>query len=46
VAGLERTTIRRLLLVGDFAVLDEPAKYSQAERECVDQVVDVLQRSA
>jgi len=34
------------LLVGDFAVLDEPAKYSEAERECVDQVVDGLQRSA
>lgn len=40
VAGLERTTIRRLLLVGDFAVLDEPAKYSEVERECVDHVVD------
>jgi len=46
VAGLERTTIRRLLLVGDFAVLDEPGKYSEAERECVDHVVDGLQRSA
>jgi putative NADH-flavin reductase len=46
VAGLERTTIRRLLLVGDFAVLDEPNKYSPAERESVDQVVDGLQRSA
>lgn len=45
-AGLERTTIRRLLLVGDFAVLDEPAKYSEVERECVDHVVDGLQRSA
>lgn len=46
VAGLERTTIRRLLLVGDFAVLDEPGKYSEAERECADQVVDRLQRGA
>lgn len=45
-AGLERTTIRRLLLVGDFAVLDEPAKYSEVERAYVDQVVDGLQRSA
>jgi hypothetical protein len=34
------------LLVGDFAVLDEPNKYSPAERESVDQVVDGLQRSA
>ncbi|PYB80317.1 NADH-flavin reductase [Pseudomonas sp. LB-090624] len=46
VAGLARTTIRRLLLVGDFDVLDQPAKYSEGERECVDHVVDGLQRSA
>ncbi|MNE52884.1 hypothetical protein D3C80_1475810 [compost metagenome] len=46
VAGLARTTIRRLLLVGDFDVLDEPGKYSEVERECVAQVVDGLQRSA
>ncbi|MBF8702889.1 MULTISPECIES: NAD(P)H-binding protein [Pseudomonas] len=46
VVGLKRTTIRRLLLVGDFDVLDEPGKYSETERECVDQVVDGLQRSA
>jgi putative NADH-flavin reductase len=45
-AGLARTTIRRLLLVGDFEVLDEPVKYSEAERVCVDQVVDGLQRSS
>ncbi|MGJ7552249.1 NAD(P)H-binding protein [Pseudomonas alloputida] len=45
-AGLARTTIRRLLLVGDFAVLDEAVKYSEAERVCVDQVVDGLQRSS
>lgn len=45
VAGLKPTTIRRLLLVGDFDVLDEPSKYSEIERECVDQVVDGLQRS-
>ncbi|MFJ4063743.1 NAD(P)H-binding protein [Pseudomonas sp. NPDC089996] len=46
VAGLARTTIRRLLLVGDFDVLDEPGKYIEAERACVDRVVDGLQRSA
>ncbi|MCO7596150.1 MULTISPECIES: NAD(P)-dependent oxidoreductase [Pseudomonas] len=45
VAGLSRTTIRRLLLVGDFDVLDEPAKHSDEQRECVDQIVDLLQRS-
>ncbi|AFO46763.1 MULTISPECIES: NAD(P)H-binding protein [Pseudomonas] len=46
VAGLAHTTIRRLLLVGDFDVLDEPSKYSEMERDCVAQVVDGLQRSA
>ena len=46
IAGLARTTIRRLLLVGDFDVLDEPSKYSEMERDCVAQVVDGLQRSA
>ncbi|HDS1678620.1 TPA: NAD(P)H-binding protein [Pseudomonas putida] len=45
-AGLARTTIRRLLLVGDFDVLDVPGDYGEAERECADQVVDGLQRSA
>ncbi|QHG67729.1 NAD(P)H-binding protein [Pseudomonas putida] len=44
-AGLARTTIRRLLLVGDFDVLNVPGKYSEVEREWVDQVVDGLQRS-
>lgn len=46
VAGLAHTTIRRLLLVGDFDVLDEPSKYSEMERDCAAQVVDGLQRSA
>ncbi|MBF8722370.1 NAD(P)-dependent oxidoreductase [Pseudomonas guariconensis] len=46
VAGLQRTTIRRLMLVGDFNVLDEPARHSDEERECMDQIVDLLQRSA
>ncbi|MNN20380.1 hypothetical protein D3C81_1336590 [compost metagenome] len=46
VTGLARTTIRRLLLVGDFDVLDRPGDYTDAEREGVDQVVDGLQRSA
>jgi hypothetical protein len=45
-AGLARTTIRRLLLVGDFDMLDVPGDYGEAERECADQVVDGLQRSA
>ena len=46
VAGLERTTIRRLLLVGDFDVLDRPGHYTDEQREGVDHVVDALQRSA
>lgn len=46
VAGLKRTTIRRLVLVGDFDALDKPGSYSEAERESVNQVVDRLQRSA
>jgi len=46
VAGLARTTIRRLLLVGDFDVLDAPGQYAEVEREWADQVVDRLQRSA
>ncbi|HYQ50177.1 MAG TPA: NAD(P)H-binding protein, partial [Pseudomonas sp.] len=46
VAGLSRTTIRRVLLVGDFDVLDTPGKYTDEERGCVDRVVNALQRSA
>ena len=46
VAGLTRTTIRRLLLVGDFNALDQPGRYTEAQRACVDQIVDGLQRSA
>ncbi|EKT4465214.1 NAD(P)H-binding protein [Pseudomonas putida] len=46
VAGLQRTTIRRLMLVGDFNVLDEPARHSDEARECMDHIVDLLQRSA
>ena len=46
IAGLARTTIRRLLLVGDFDVLDRPAHYTDEQREGVDHVVDALQRSA
>ncbi|WP_054902239.1 NAD(P)-dependent oxidoreductase [Pseudomonas sp. NBRC 111131] len=46
VAGLTRTTIRRVLLVGDFAVLDTPGSYSDEQRKGADQVVDALQRSA
>jgi len=45
VAGLARTTIRRLLLVGDFEVLDAPGQYAEVERVWADQVVDRLQRS-
>ncbi|MBO9548866.1 NAD(P)H-binding protein [Pseudomonas sp.] len=46
VAGLARTTIRRLLLVGDFDVLDAPGMYSEEQREAVNEVVDRLQRSS
>lgn len=44
-AGLARTTIRRLLLVGDFQVLEQASGHSSLERECVDRIVDGLQRS-
>ncbi|MHC6223210.1 NAD(P)-dependent oxidoreductase [Pseudomonas sp. X10] len=45
IAGLARTTIRRLLLVGDFAVLDQPSEHSGQTHDCIDQIVDLLQRS-
>lgn len=45
-AGLARTTIRRLLLVGDFNVLEAPGQFTDAQRGYVDQIVDGLQRSA
>ncbi|MFK3773158.1 NAD(P)H-binding protein [Pseudomonas sp. NPDC089406] len=41
-AGLARTTIRRLLLVGDFARLEGAAC---EQRECIEHIVDGLQRS-
>ncbi|MBV4532197.1 NAD(P)H-binding protein [Pseudomonas sp. SWRI107] len=44
-AGLARTTIRRLLLVGDFQVLEGASGHSSLERECMDRIVDGLQRS-
>lgn len=45
IAGLSRTTIRRLLLVGDFSVLEHSEGHSEQQRACVDQIVDLLQRS-
>lgn len=45
ISGLARTTIRRLLLVGDFDVLDEPTQHSLEKRACADSIVDLLQRS-
>ncbi|MCY1415306.1 NAD(P)H-binding protein [compost metagenome] len=45
VAGMSRTTIRRLLLVGDFSVLDHSEGHSEQQRACADQIVDLLQRS-
>ena len=45
VAGMSRTTIRRLLLVGDFSVLDNSEGHSEQQRACADQIVDLLQRS-
>ncbi|MBA1203879.1 NAD(P)H-binding protein [Pseudomonas capeferrum] len=44
ITGLSRTTIRRLLLVGDFDVLDEPSRHSPEKRICVDGIVDLLRR--
>lgn len=46
VAALYRTTIRRLLLVGDFAVLDAPGEHSQEAGDYANRIVDLLQRSA
>lgn len=46
VAGMARTTIRRLLLVGDFSVLEHPDGYSAQHRQCVEQIADTLQRSS
>lgn len=45
IAGMARTTIRRLLLVGDFDVLDHSEGHSEQQRACADQIVDLLQRS-
>ncbi|KDN99910.1 MULTISPECIES: NAD(P)H-binding protein [Pseudomonas] len=45
IAGMTRTTIRRLLLVGDFSVLDQGEGHSEQQRACADQIVDLLQRS-
>ncbi|MDD2047251.1 NAD(P)-dependent oxidoreductase [Pseudomonas putida] len=45
ISGLSRTTIRRLLLVGDFSVLDNSEGHSEQQRACADQIVDLLQRS-
>ncbi|WP_327439289.1 NAD(P)-dependent oxidoreductase [Pseudomonas donghuensis] len=45
IAGMSRTTIRRLLLVGDFDVLDHSEGHSEQQRACADQIVDLLQRS-
>lgn len=46
ISALSRTTIRRLLLVGDFSVLDNSEGHSEAQRTCANQIVDLLQRSA
>ncbi|MGF6592643.1 NAD(P)-dependent oxidoreductase [Pseudomonas sp. 2835] len=45
IAGMSRTTIRRLLLVGDFSVLDQSHGHNEQQRACADQIVDLLQRS-
>jgi putative NADH-flavin reductase len=45
IAGMSRTTIRRLLLVGDFSVLDNSEGHSEQQCACADQIVDLLQRS-
>jgi putative NADH-flavin reductase len=45
ISGLSRTTIRRLLLVGDFSVLDHSEGHSEQQKACADQIVDLLQRS-
>ncbi|MDD1977388.1 NAD(P)-dependent oxidoreductase [Pseudomonas tussilaginis] len=43
--GMSRTTIRRLLLVGDFDVLEHADKHSEQHCECAGHMVDLLQRS-
>lgn len=45
IASLSRTTIRRLLLVGDFSVLDHSEGHSEQQRTCAEQIVDLLHRS-
>ncbi|MGH8440165.1 MAG: NAD(P)-dependent oxidoreductase [Pseudomonas sp.] len=45
VAGMSRTTIRRLLLVGDFSVLDNSEGHSEQQQAWAEQIVDLLQRS-
>ncbi|PRA73101.1 NADH-flavin reductase [Pseudomonas sp. MYb187] len=45
VDGMSRTTIRRLLLVGDFSVLEHPDGHSEQHRQCIGHMVDLLQRS-
>nr|WP_232239546.1 NAD(P)H-binding protein [Pseudomonas alkylphenolica] len=45
IAGMSHTTIRRLLLVGDFSVLDNSEGHSEQQRACAEQIVDTLQRS-
>ncbi len=45
VDGMSRTTIRRLLLVGDFSVLEHPDEHNEQHQQCIGHMVDLLQRS-
>ncbi|WP_166364728.1 NAD(P)-dependent oxidoreductase [Pseudomonas akapageensis] len=43
--GLHRMNIRRLLLIGDFAVLDSASDQQAEQLRAAEQIVDLLQRS-
>lgn len=43
--GMQLTNIRRLLLIGDFAVLDSATDQQAEQLHAAEQIVDLLQRS-
>ncbi|NBA96995.1 NAD(P)-dependent oxidoreductase [Pseudomonas sp. R5(2019)] len=45
VGGLQRANIRRLILIGDFAVLDSAGPDQAEQLRKAEQIVDLLQRS-
>lgn len=45
IEGMHRINIRRLLLIGDFAVLDSASDQQAEQLRAAEQIVDLLQRS-